>query len=117
MAMAASPSPTEEEISRRLRLGEDTRTEFKSVARSGFKAPKGLAKAIAAMANTEGGCINYGIYRRIGICGCYVYRNRKWMVSRAPRLEYTLLCMGGMCTAGGRGDGHIVGVSTAQRSI
>ena len=45
--------PSEEEIRRRLRLGEDARTEFKGVARSGFRAdPHALAKAIAAMGNT-----------------------------------------------------------------
>ncbi len=54
--------PSEEEIRRRLRLGEDARTEFKGVARSGFRAdPHALAKAIAAMGNTEGGYVLLGV--------------------------------------------------------
>jgi len=62
--MSAAPlSPaSEDEIGRRLRLGEDGRTEFKSVTRSGFRVqPRDLAKAVAAMANTEGGTIFLGV--------------------------------------------------------
>lgn len=54
--------PSEEEIEQRLRLGEDARTKFKGVARTGHRAdPHGLAKAIAAMANTEGGYVFLGV--------------------------------------------------------
>jgi ATP-dependent DNA helicase RecG len=62
MPSAALPPPSEDEIARRLRLGEDGRTEFKSVAQRRFRAqPHDLAKAVAAMANTEGGTIFLGV--------------------------------------------------------
>jgi ATP-dependent DNA helicase RecG len=53
------------EIERRLRLGEDSATELKSVAHDGFKLPKKLqdelAKEIAAFANSGGGTIFVGV--------------------------------------------------------
>lgn len=47
-------------ITQRLRLGEDSRTEFKSVARGGLE-PKVLAKEIVAFANGRGGQIFLGV--------------------------------------------------------
>lgn len=52
----------EARIRERLRLGEDSRTEFKGVATAGFDADVGdLARAIAAFANTGGGQIFLGV--------------------------------------------------------
>ncbi|MDI7267163.1 MAG: ATP-binding protein [Myxococcota bacterium] len=52
------------EVERRLKLGEDSRTEFKSVAARGFTADAGsLAKAIAALANSGGGEVFIGVDR------------------------------------------------------
>jgi ATP-dependent DNA helicase RecG len=52
-------------IKQRLRLGEDSRTEFKSVAHSGFRLKPGdlktLATEIAALANSQGGQIFLGV--------------------------------------------------------
>lgn len=47
-------------ILQRLRLGEDSRTEFKSVARGGLE-PKVLAKEIVAFANGRGGQLFLGV--------------------------------------------------------
>lgn len=45
-----------------LRLGEDSKTEFKSVARSGFQLDaRDLAKAVVAFANSGGGRILVGV--------------------------------------------------------
>jgi ATP-dependent DNA helicase RecG len=49
-------------IEERLRLGEDGVTEFKGVARNGYKMDAGdLAKAIVALANSRGGHVLLGI--------------------------------------------------------
>lgn len=49
-------------IEGRLRLGEDSRTEFKGVAASNFDADVGdLARAVAAFANSGGGQIFLGV--------------------------------------------------------
>jgi ATP-dependent DNA helicase RecG len=51
-----------EEIAQRLRLGEDSRHEFKSVARNRFTVDAhDLAKVIASMANGSGGRIFLGV--------------------------------------------------------
>ncbi|HLL52912.1 MAG TPA: RNA-binding domain-containing protein [Myxococcaceae bacterium] len=51
-----------EALERRLRLGEDAVTEFKSVVRSSYEADADdLAKAICAMANTKGGLLLVGV--------------------------------------------------------
>jgi ATP-dependent DNA helicase RecG len=50
------------QLEERLTLGEDSRHEFKGVARNGFTIDAGtLAKAIAAMANTAGGYVILGV--------------------------------------------------------
>lgn len=49
------------DLETRLRLGEDGRTEFKSVARDGKIDARDLAKAIVALANTRGGSIYVGV--------------------------------------------------------
>ena len=50
------------EIEERLRLGEDSRTEFKGVARNNFDADiDDLAKEIAAFANSGGGDVFLGV--------------------------------------------------------
>lgn len=53
------------EIEKQLRLGEDSATEFKSVAHDEFKLPKrlqdDLAKEISAFANSGGGQIFIGV--------------------------------------------------------
>lgn len=50
------------QLEERLTLGEDSRHEFKSVARNNFTIDAGdLAKAIAAMANTAGGYVILGV--------------------------------------------------------
>ncbi len=52
----------EKAIEVRLRLGEDSATEFKSVARTSFLTdPRDLAKAIVALANTKGGQVLMGV--------------------------------------------------------
>lgn len=49
------------QLEERLTLGEDSRHEFKGVAKSGFTIDAGaLAKAVAAMANTAGGYVILG---------------------------------------------------------
>lgn len=49
-------------LEERLRLGEDSRTEFKSVAANNFDADVGvLAPAVAALANSGGGQIFLGV--------------------------------------------------------
>lgn len=51
-----------ENIPARLRIGEDSLNEFKSVQRTKFRAdPTDLAKSIVAMSNTKGGFIYLGI--------------------------------------------------------
>lgn len=46
----------------RLRLGEDSRTEFKSVAKKGFRVEvQAIAKALVALANTGGGEVFLGV--------------------------------------------------------
>lgn len=53
---------TDSEIETRLRLGEDSATEFKGVAKSGYRVDADdLAKAIVALANREGGHILLGV--------------------------------------------------------
>ncbi len=53
---------TLEELEQRLRLGEDTVTEFKSTVVSNYQVdPKDIAKAITAMANTQGGLVLLGV--------------------------------------------------------
>lgn len=50
------------QLEERLTLGEDSRHEFKGVARNGFTIDGGtLAKAITAMANTAGGYVILGV--------------------------------------------------------
>lgn len=50
------------QLEERLKLGEDSRHEFKSVAHTGFKIDAGdLAKEIAALANTAGGYVILGV--------------------------------------------------------
>jgi ATP-dependent DNA helicase RecG len=53
---------TAEELEKRLKLGEDAFTEFKSVLLKNHQVdPKDIARAIAAMANTKGGYILLGV--------------------------------------------------------
>ena len=53
---------THEELEQRLRLGEDTVTEFKSTVVSNHQVDaKDIAKAITAMANTQGGLLLLGV--------------------------------------------------------
>ncbi len=48
-------------IEERLRLGEDSVTEFKSVARNAYRLPDGFAKEVAGLANTRGGRVLVGV--------------------------------------------------------
>jgi ATP-dependent DNA helicase RecG len=49
-------------LQQRLRLGEDSRTEFKGVARRGFRVdPDVIAKAVVALANSGGGEVFLGV--------------------------------------------------------
>ena len=49
-------------LQQRLRLGEDSRTEFKSVAHSGFRVDSQvIAKAVVALANSGGGEVFLGV--------------------------------------------------------
>ncbi len=49
-------------LEQRIRLGEDSRTEFKGVAQSNFRlAPQDIAKAIVSLANTRGGVLVIGV--------------------------------------------------------
>jgi len=53
---------TVDELEKRLKLGEDTVTEFKSVVLKNYQVdPKDIARAIAAMANTKGGHLLLGV--------------------------------------------------------
>lgn len=53
---------TDADIEKALRLGEDSVTEFKAVARNDYKLDAGdFAKAVASLANTRGGHILVGI--------------------------------------------------------
>jgi ATP-dependent DNA helicase RecG len=53
---------TPEELEKRLRLGEDAVTEFKSVLLNSHKVdPKDIARAIVALANTKGGHLLLGV--------------------------------------------------------
>jgi ATP-dependent DNA helicase RecG len=53
---------TIEELEQRLKLGEDTVTEFKSTVRTQHPVdPRDIAKAIAALANTQGGHLFLGV--------------------------------------------------------
>jgi len=53
---------TAEELEKRLRLGEDSATEFKSVVISNYVVDsKDIARAIAALANTKGGHLFLGV--------------------------------------------------------
>ncbi|MCP4664690.1 MAG: hypothetical protein GY856_55625 [bacterium] len=48
-------------LAQRLRLGEDTRTEFKSVVRNRYRVDRHvIAKAVVALANTGGGVVVVG---------------------------------------------------------
>ncbi|HEX8438818.1 ATP-binding protein [Archangium sp.] len=53
---------TVDELEKRLKLGEDAVTEFKSVVLKNYQVdPKDIARAIAAMANTKGGHLFLGV--------------------------------------------------------
>lgn len=56
------PAMTTEELEKRLKLGEDAVTEFKSAVVSSYQVDtKDIAKAITAMANTKGGHVFIGV--------------------------------------------------------
>ncbi|WNG20786.1 hypothetical protein F0U63_43375 [Cystobacter fuscus] len=56
------PTMTFEELEQRLKLGEDTVTEFKSTVVNNYQVDsKDIAKAITAMANTKGGLLFLGV--------------------------------------------------------
>jgi ATP-dependent DNA helicase RecG len=56
------PAMTFEELEQRLKLGEDTVTEFKSTVEGSYKVDsRDIAKAITAMANTKGGHLFLGV--------------------------------------------------------
>jgi len=53
---------TTEDVEKRLRLGEDTTTEFKSVVLSNYQVDaRDIARAIACLANTRGGLLLLGV--------------------------------------------------------
>lgn len=59
------------EIEKRLRLGEDARTEFKSVVMSGFLAdPDDVARTVVAFLNSGGGAIFFGVEDDGTVTGC-----------------------------------------------